>query len=391
MTDTLAANQSENHQDIGPHYSAEQISAYYLELEQLLDRVARGLTHYQILGLERLATTGEIKLAYLRAMALLNPSYFGIGLSVPASLLGGIDKAFEQVSRAYSVLVNFDRRVEYDNLLAGGVSARLPVGCSHLLDTDASSEPDHHQPAINDASLREESAEAVSPVEDNRRRSERFNLTIPASAVGYDSAAGKWVEITQTLDVSEMGISLRLRHAVRHGMVLQLTMPLPIKLRAHGFSDSTYNVYALVRHIEPTTEGRRIVGLEFIGERPPVGYLNKPWAIFRAGTWTTGERRREPRRRRSEAVGIEYLNASMQAIKQEIAFVEDISPGGARVYIKSAPQQFDFVKVSSANRNFESLASVRNRYVGNDGFERLCLRFLNNKWAAPLEDSRSEG
>src|SRR5262244_188252 len=103
---------------VDQEYSAEEISAYYLELEQVLDRIERAVNHYQVLDLDRLATTGEIKLAYLRAVALLNPSQLGINVDVPDTLLTRIDPSFERVSRAYSTLVNFARRIEYDTSLS---------------------------------------------------------------------------------------------------------------------------------------------------------------------------------------------------------------------------------------------------------------------------------
>ena len=90
-------------------YSAEQVSAYYLELEHLLHRVNGSLTHYQVLGLDQLATGGEIRFAYLRAAALLNPAQFGLGVSIPDNALHHVDQAFEKVSRAFAMLVSFNR------------------------------------------------------------------------------------------------------------------------------------------------------------------------------------------------------------------------------------------------------------------------------------------
>src|SRR5687768_3328089 len=93
-------------------YSAEQIVAYELELGDLLARVERATTHYEVLGLDALATTGEVKLAYMRASALLNPSHYNLELPQPEELLPKIDSAFDKVSQAFAVLVNFKRRAE---------------------------------------------------------------------------------------------------------------------------------------------------------------------------------------------------------------------------------------------------------------------------------------
>jgi hypothetical protein len=139
-------------------------------------------------------------------------------------------------------------------------------------------------------------------------------------------------------------------------------------------------MYAIVRRVELAKEGVRVVGLEFIGPHPPAGYLHKPWATFRTQKWNGPDRRREPRFERAEPVVIEYLNESHQSIGKEVAFTENVSLGGARVTVNAAPEEFDLVRVISADRSFESLAVVRNQFAASDGLERLCLQFLDNKW-----------
>jgi len=51
---------------------------------------------------------------------------------------------------------------------------------------------------------------------------------------------------------------------VQPGLVLHLNMPLPTKLRSHGYSDPSYQLYAIVRRAEPLKSGTRIIGLEFL-------------------------------------------------------------------------------------------------------------------------------
>jgi hypothetical protein len=59
---------------------------------------------------------------------------------------------------------------------------------------------------------------------------------------------------------------------------------------------------------------------------------------------------------------------------------ENVSRCGARVTVKSAPEEFDLVRLKSAGLRFEGLATVRNQYVGKDNVERLCLQFLEDHW-----------
>ena len=97
-----------------------------------------------------------------------------------------------------------------------------------------------------------------------------------------------------------------MQRRVRNGTVVHITLPLPTKLRNHGFSDPGYNMYAIVRRAEPLEGGARLVGLEFIGNHPPAGYLDKPSATFRTQKWTGLDRRREGARSHRTVV-IEYL------------------------------------------------------------------------------------
>jgi hypothetical protein len=210
---------------------------------------------------------------------------------------------------------------------------------------------------------------------DDRRRCERFKLLLPVRVTGFDRKGGKWTEMSKTLDVSRTGVTLKLNRRVRHGMVLHVILPLPIKLRSHGYSDSSFRVYALVRRIDPPVEGQRLVGLEFVGEQPPSGYLEKPWAVFRDKAWKGIARRREPREDRSDIVTVEYLDEDRQSLGQEMAICENRSQSGMRLRLRKTPPEFDLVRVICLNAGIEKIAIVTNRYVGQDGAERLCLRF----------------
>jgi hypothetical protein len=210
----------------------------------------------------------------------------------------------------------------------------------------------------------------------DRRRTERMKLSIPVRVTGYDRIGSKWDEMSHTIDVSRFGVAIRLQRRVTPGLVLHLTLPLPTRLRCYSYAEPTYRVYAIVRRVDLSKDSSRVVGLEFLGQNPPPGYFEKPWATFKT-KWNGSERRREPRREVSEGVRVEYLGESMQLLRKEMAVTENISQGGARVRVRSAPAEFELVKITNPNRNFESLAAVCNRYVGQDGFERLCLRFLS--------------
>jgi hypothetical protein len=379
-----------------PLNTGKLISAYYLEIEYLLERVEAATTHYQTLGVERSANNEEVILAYQKAVTVLHPSYHKVRAAVPDEMLVRVDQAFKKVSQAFSVLTNSKKRRQYDGQQRTPRSySTLPLDAPKPQPQTRTNTP---QPKDGEASEKKHvSAEAVHinvasemrPVftrasaheaSAERRRCERFKLTVPVLVAGYDCTGGKWQEVTKTIDVSRIGVALRMRKRVKHGLVVHITLPLPTKLRSHGFSEAGYNMYAIVRRIEPVVDGMRVVGLEFIGASPPTDYLYKPWATFRTQKWNGQDRRREPREERAEPVAVEYLDESMQRITREAGITEDVSPSGARVCVRAVPPEFEFVKVTSPNRSFNSLALVRNQWSGTDGFERLCLQFVDQKW-----------
>jgi CheY-like chemotaxis protein len=172
---------------------------------------------------------------------------------------------------------------------------------------------------------------------------------------------------------------------VRHRTVVHLTLPLPVELRKGSGLDADYNVYALVRRVDAPQNGRRIVALEFIGEKPPLGLSEKPWATLRS-RWTGDERRREPRVEKSETVAIEYLDDAMQPIRRDEAVTENVGPRGMRIRLSAPAPEFDLVKMIRGDDKRESLAAVSDRYFDKDGLERICVRFIGNT-PAPAVDA----
>ena len=375
-----------------PLNTGKLISAYYLEVDYLLERIEGATTHYQTLGVERSATCDEVILAYQNSVVVLHPSYHKVRAAVPDEMLLRIDRAFKKVSQAFTILTDATKRTQYASSLNSRPPAPRPLDKpkqepsvrprKSTTDERATGLPEAASvelivsPELRPAFTR--SSTHQSCVE--RRRCERFKLSVPVLVAGYDCEGGKWQEVTKTIDVSRIGVALRMRRPVKHGLVVHVTMPLPMKLRSHGFSEPGYNMYAIVRRAEPLIDGVRIVGLEFLGATPPGDYLYKPWATFRTQRWKGPDRRREPREERNEPVAIEYLGESMQRIAREAAVTENLSLSGARVCVKAVPPQFEFVRVTSPRRSFKGLALVRNRWAGTDGFERLCLQFIDQKW-----------
>src|SRR5262249_38729369 len=155
--------------------------------------------HYEVLNLDYLATTGEIKVAYMKAAALLNPALYNLNLPQPDDLLPQIDAAYEKVSVAFSVLVNFTRRIQYDDLLF----EREEI----TRDLPAEKSPAPVVVQIQEEDIEKDKAKQKSK---ERRQHQRFELALPVRVTGYHQANGKWLEMTKSSDVSVSGAKITL-------------------------------------------------------------------------------------------------------------------------------------------------------------------------------------
>jgi CheY-like chemotaxis protein len=367
----------------------ELTSAELGALERLLQQIERSTSHYEALSLERSASDAQITIAYEQAAGVLLPVRDALetrGDGV-AQAIERVELASRRIAQAYSVLSNPGKRIEYDRFVivkktgplasnaASPAAPSISVAGRQSAKRSSSSASPQDLGADLDASATPDQSDAA---EDNRRRCQRFPLSVSTSIIGYDRKTGKWEECGETVDASRTGITLRMGRRVRHGSVLHLTLPLPARLRNHAADEPEYQVYALVRRVQPAKDGVRVTAVEFIGEHPPVGYLDKPWATFQTKPWAGGERRRKPREERGEMVWVEYFTENLQCLRQEAGRTEDVSEGGLRLIVKAAPPEFEFVRVSYPERGLESYALVCNRFIKRDGFERLCLQLIDN-------------
>lgn len=394
--------------------STAQLNEYHVVLNRLFARIENATTHYELLELQQTATYEEVLQAYQNVLAILYPSY-KLRMATDEKLLEKMDAVFNKISWAFAILANFRKRADYHTFVLSKAQKAQPAAqkaapnqatsstlkaisearkstgewpsISQELASDkpvtrsTSKEMPQYNLNVVDAGSRVVYNEfGTASKDDNRRRSQRFKLQLPARVAGFDRVGNKWHEMAQTIDVSRTGVTVTMKKRVRQNTVLYLSLPLPTKLRTHGFADAGFNTYVLVRRVEPLKNGVRTIALEFIGEHPPAGFLQKPWATFRPNKWAGQERRRNKRENRVEKIHVEYFNESLAALGSEDTFTENISQTGMRIFVKNAPFEFDIVRVRYRDQNFESLAAVRNRYIAKDGTERLCLHFINSSY-----------
>ncbi len=94
----------------------------------------------------------------------------------------------------------------------------------------------------------------------DRRMLKRMPLSLPLLAI---SDAGQWQEFTETIDVNQTGLMIRLTHPVEVGMKLRIKTPMPKHLRIHSRESRLYDVNCVVRHTKREKFGWNLVGVDF--------------------------------------------------------------------------------------------------------------------------------
>jgi hypothetical protein len=361
---------------------AESIAAHYLvELEKLLRRVEESVTHYEVLGIQPSAAAEEVRLAHQWSTTLLSPSKYGITVELGQTMKERTARVTERISNSFSVVANQERRRQYDRALNNFSPPAPSTDLARDLTPASKGVVANSGPHPNAMAATEGTDVGAwqRANSDNRRRSDRVKLSMPAQVTGYSRTAGKWTEMAQTVDVSKLGAAIRMRTKVRPGTVLFLNIPLPLKLRNHGQYESSYHVFAIVRRVDPLQNGFRVIRLRFLGKEPPAGFLEKPWATFRSGSWQGVQRRREPRENKTEAVTIQYLDGMGNAIRSDIALSENVSERGARLRLKVPPPEFETVIITNRRLGFTRHAVVCDLGFGRGGIEFLSLCFTEAK------------
>ena len=100
-----------------------------------------------------------------------------------------------------------------------------------------------------------------------RNRHKRVGLELPVDVSGRDASGRRFVEGTRTLNVSAGGLCFESKRNLAIGTQIDLTIPLPPRLRGRFGDREIYRVRALVCRIErpPAHEVAR-VGVRFLHE-----------------------------------------------------------------------------------------------------------------------------
>lgn len=245
--------------------------------------------------------------------------------------------------------------------------------------------------------------------EKDARRIQRMSLALPTRVEAHVNQTVSWNEITRLSDISAFGAGFSLRRPVKRGRLVQMTIPLPRKLRCYDFTEPQYKVWGLVRSCVLKTDARgakseenHAVGVAFIGKNPPKSYQNDPAKLFEISHRSDGqlwhvveasaqpdekhlpkELRRQTRFPLPTNIVIETLDENGETTASESTVTENISLSGAAVFSMLPVEKGAFVRVKSDQYNVSIISVVRGRHKGTDHIPRLHLEFIDRFF--PLE------
>lgn len=241
--------------------------------------------------------------------------------------------------------------------------------------------------------------------EEESRRISRINMSLPMRVEGKDDPTAKWDEITRLKDISPFGAGFTLTRPVKRGRLVQLTMPMPRRMRCYDYMEPQYRVWGIVRRCVTVSDSRDdeyYIGVAFIGKTPPKSYFDNPaqlydithrvedglWQITKAApipdeTNVPKEDRRHSRYAIPVNLIINLLDDAGRIIQSEPTVSENISLGGASVFTSLDIDEGTHLVVTSAQYDVSIKAIVRGRRMGIDGIPRLHIEFIDRYF--PLE------
>jgi hypothetical protein len=254
--------------------------------------------------------------------------------------------------------------------------------------------------------------------EKNQRQRERLQLSLPIRVQYYEKAGETWEETTRLIDVTPFGAGFALSHTIEIGRLIRLTIPMPRLLRCYDHLEQQYQIWGLVRHIHPYSNGNllkqaRSIGVAFIGKNTPASYAGNPGQIYEvvesddlgfcrvrevknaedAGQSSKSEisivgadSRKQLRQTIQLNVTIEVFNEHGETIASERTVTEDVSETGAAVFTTLEIARGRLVRLTSEEHDLTIVAVVRARRNSKDGIVRLHLEFIDRQFPLELFD-----
>lgn len=228
------------------------------EIKLLADLLIDEADHYIVLGLSRTASPDEINRSYCEAVRNFHPLQNPTIVAADQTIYYALSRAFTRLGQAYNTLSNRSRRTLYDATL--GQMCGIQDGASgDRLPGDFGRPARPHPAAHALPHIARDSIYTAFNRACEKRRVERVAMYLPMK-VTFDR---RWQEMTESRDVSPLGIKFALQHSVEPGTLLRLEFPLPRPFRTRDWDDALYIVQVMVLYVTRENEERHIAA-EFI-------------------------------------------------------------------------------------------------------------------------------
>ncbi len=256
------------------------------------------------------------------------------------------------------------------------------------------------------------SVSSTDKTENDNRRIQRLNLALSVRVEAHVNQTVSWNEITRLKDISAFGAGFNLRRPVKRGRLVQMTIPLPRKLRCYDFVEPQYKIWGLVRSCILKNDGaaaakaagaeNHAIGVAFIGKHPPKNYLQDPAKLFEISHRNDGqlwhlveapsqpdekhlpkELRRHTRFSLPTNILLEAIDENGETTASESTVTENLSLSGASVFSMLPTEKGAFIRVKSEQYNVSIISVVRGKHTGADKIPRLHLEFIDRFF--PLE------
>lgn len=89
---------------------------------------------------------------------------------------------------------------------------------------------------------------------EDRRRQKRVDVNIPIRVKWADANGKRFEEVTKSINVSSDGAIFLLKHPLKMGTLLELSLPLPRHLQKSVSPKAVYEAMGLVTRVENTSE-----------------------------------------------------------------------------------------------------------------------------------------
>ena len=201
--------------------------------------------------------------------------------------------------------------------------------------------------------------------------------------------------MTRLMNVTPFGAGFSLKRPTEKGRLLHMTIPMPRQLRVFDHVEDQYRVWAIVRHLRTEISERGIVfivGVAFIGKRPPASYEQEPWRRYDVSIdvgeglpsaqdmTSSDEHGDETRHHIAVDMRVELLDDNGGVVETEQTVSEKIGTHGATLFTALNLHQGRFIRVTSEQYKMTAHAAIRARHTGPDGIARIQVEFIDKEW-----------